>query len=931
MMLNVTLFQKVAQLSFIAALTTLILPTSLLPVADADDPPATQIIPQSEISNERLNDALKRAGNNRNAVVEFITNQSKQKREAAEFLVANMPTVDLVSMSLIDMQTNLDVAFQARDTQEWIGELPFNIFLHYVVPSRITQEPFEPWRQYYFEALESQLKDCTNMIDAAIAVNQWCGARVGFKQTERRDQSGMSTLRSGIGRCEEMMIVTIEAMRAVSIPARACSAPWWVTTDNNHAWVEVWADGQWYYLGGCEPAAALDRGWFSGAAQRAGMVLSQMYGSPDEYPTGEVVCRTWDNMAIINSTSVYAMTGEVEITVVNNDGTPIPDCPVSAAVFNFGGLRPLNIQTTDESGKTTFVMGLGEYFYTTGLDEYGKAHAVIKTLPASAIKHTMMLDPDNAPEESFWLRYPTVAEAKRWAGKRDKGASEAIAVYCPDLIKPDKKNLFEEGKNKQLDSMIEHSNHKDQWHSILNDSYINWHNIAATVIALPDVAYQDAARVFLTHTSRVDRLEMKPETITDHVLITMDHKPDSIDTDMFNEYVLNARIDYEHLSPWRELLYNSFENTNNNSPETTARALSKWIDENLTSESSSRLGPVKNPAQVFNAKYGTKREFAIFAVGVLRALSIPAKKSSARNTVEFYDGKSWVIFTPGDPDSFKLVGSNDDIVVDTEKSNSEAEVDLHGTIRVHLTRNDETLGNDFHGLDIAPFRRGSWNPFNSYDYHYDEDAHIISLPAGEYLLTAGVRNPNGDPYVRTKLIQLKSGANIQVNWNMDLPDNAGVFSFPIVRKLENFPEDIRLHNRKIGESINISSMHKDSPLLLYFFRMGDEPSIRMLPLINDAIPALQEVGVRVIGIALPTPIDISLESFLSQNPAEFPVYEAGSDVGLAFGLNKTEPMGLFQPLPSVLLTQRDGNVIMWADDLNLNINTLLKDAARQVK
>ncbi|MFG0252474.1 MAG: transglutaminase-like domain-containing protein, partial [Phycisphaerales bacterium JB038] len=316
------------------ALASLVLASLALPGC-ASRGPTTQ--PQAAVERQAptVVEALLRAGENRAEIDAFLANQTGDRQIAAEFLIANLPTVDLVTLTAADLQENLDLAFQARAELPWAGQVPFELFLHYVLPPRVTEEPFTPWRAPLYADLSEKLEGCTNMVDAALAVNRWCGQRMGFKQTERRDQSPLSSLKSGIGRCEELMTITICAMRAMGIPARPCSAPWWIVNDNNHAWVEVWADGDWYYLGGCEPAKQLDRGWFTGAAQRAGIVTSYMFGSPLTHPTGEVVARDMGNMAVINSTAVYAATDEVRVRVTDPLGQPLADNPQAISCFNY--------------------------------------------------------------------------------------------------------------------------------------------------------------------------------------------------------------------------------------------------------------------------------------------------------------------------------------------------------------------------------------------------------------------------------------------------------------------------------------------------------------------------------------------------------------------------------------------------------------------
>ena len=82
---------------------------------------------------------------------------------------------------------------------------------------------------------------------------------------------------SARGRCGEESTLAVSAMRSVGIPARQCYVPRWAHCDDNHAWVEVWADGDWHYLGACEPEPVLDKGWFTAAASKAMLVHAKAF------------------------------------------------------------------------------------------------------------------------------------------------------------------------------------------------------------------------------------------------------------------------------------------------------------------------------------------------------------------------------------------------------------------------------------------------------------------------------------------------------------------------------------------------------------------------------------------------------------------------------------------------------------------------------
>ncbi|MFW5652707.1 MAG: transglutaminase domain-containing protein, partial [Planctomycetota bacterium] len=723
----------------------------------------------------RVEEGLRRAGGNRTAVESFLATarESGDARRliAAEFLVANMPTVDLVSMSSEHLKENLDLAFSAWDTLPWAQDVPMNLFLHYVLPHRVTQEPFEPWRAEIYTELASALAKCDNMVDAAVAVNYWCGARVGFKQTEFRDQNINSTIKAGYGRCEEMMIVAIAAMRAMGIPARACSAPWWVTTDNNHAWVEVWADGHWYYTGGCEPRASLDNAWFNGAAQRAGIVVSRMFGDPTMFPTGEVVAIAGRDSAVVNSTAVYARTGEVELVVTDASGEPVADCPVAINAFNFGAFRSLLTGRTDEDGRATFVVGLGDYFYTVGNQRHGRGHAVISTVPGERTTHEFTLQDGAAPPDLVVLNYPTPAEAAEQAALRDKSSGQPKAEYRPELPPNPGIDRFEAGQWTAVDELLDDMapNDADLWRGIFNDALGNWRAIAEGLLMLPE-AHHDDALALMQQTTRLDRLEITPETIVDHIagVATLSAR-ETVPAERFRRYVLNPRVDIEHITGWRGKV-GAFARSNftADSTEATVEALNRWTAESLASVGRSALGPTMNPGQVLISGHAEDRERAIVAVGALRSLGIPARKEATRNLVEYHDGEQWHSFDPKRAPAEDALAADSASPAGPEGTATEEDDDAGGdgdtstasiqsgpgVISLSLSRSGQPVAGNFNGFDISRFGGGRWNSIRGYNSNFDGWTRRITLPAGEYLVTAGVRNSNGDPAVRTQVVRL---------------------------------------------------------------------------------------------------------------------------------------------------------------------------------
>jgi len=347
-----------------------------------------------------LRQALDRAGVNKEVLLSVIDELQGERRIAAAFLIMNMPTVDLTSIDEKTLSDNIEFAFRAKEEFPWGKDQSQELFLHYVLPHRISQEPLENWRPYFYEQLKPVVKSCSTAYQATLAVNRWCGEKVKFKQTQARDQGPFETLASGYGRCEEMLIFFADACRAVGIPAREAWTPYWATCDNNHAWAEVFCEGEWYYTGACEPKDSLNDAGFSKSVKRAALVFSKPYGVPESGPD-LYFAREGDWR--INSTDVYLETGQVNISLTE-EGKPVPGAEIRFAVFNFGSLRPIAKITTDKNGGCSFKLGGGNYLLSTG-DNANPLWEIVKIERGETTELQLDLASPKNPDK-FWLNYP---------------------------------------------------------------------------------------------------------------------------------------------------------------------------------------------------------------------------------------------------------------------------------------------------------------------------------------------------------------------------------------------------------------------------------------------------------------------------------------------------------------------------------------------
>jgi hypothetical protein len=310
-------------------------------------------------------ESLERSGDNAPELLDALRGAPAEDRTAVSFLIAEMAAADLATVDAAFLFDTARLAREARERFPWGGDVPDEVYLRYVLPPRVSQEPLEPWREYLMGELSVRLEGISSMEEAAIEVNRWCGERVGFKPTQRRDQGVFETLASGYGRCEEMMIVHIAALRSVGIPARQAWTPYWATSDNNHAWTELMVDSEWHYTGACEPRDELDDAWFNESVKGAALVMSSVVGTP---AASDEVYREEDRYSLVNSTRNYFKPGAIEVTV-KRGGRAAREVPVTVSLWNFGALRAIARDETDEAGTVRLTIGDGEYFVAAGTTE----------------------------------------------------------------------------------------------------------------------------------------------------------------------------------------------------------------------------------------------------------------------------------------------------------------------------------------------------------------------------------------------------------------------------------------------------------------------------------------------------------------------------------------------------------------------------------
>ena len=283
---------------------------------------------------------------------------SEEETLLIKFFYGTMPLRDAGEYPFEIFLSYVRHALWLRKTIDWCKKLPEDLFVHDVLYYRINSEDISDCRSFFYE----QLKDRIVGLDeyqAAVEINYWCVEHATYEMADDRTAGPMTMYRSGKGRCGEESTFTVTALRSVGLAARQVYTPRWAHCDDNHAWVEVWVNGEWHFLGACEPEEKLDRGWFTGPAGQALLIHSRTFGDYAAGKREEVIGR--DGAVVChNVTASYTKTRKLRIQVRKQDNTPAAHAQISVEILNMAEYFPAAVLETDEQGETSIRLGLGD-------------------------------------------------------------------------------------------------------------------------------------------------------------------------------------------------------------------------------------------------------------------------------------------------------------------------------------------------------------------------------------------------------------------------------------------------------------------------------------------------------------------------------------------------------------------------------------------
>lgn len=540
---------------------------------------------------------------------------TNEEEEALKFLYAYMPIADITDYTKAYHLNNVRTALRTRKEMPWGNKVPELLFRHFVLPMRVNNEPLDSSRTIFYRELKERVKGLS-MKDAILEVNHWCHEKVTYEPSDSRTSSPLQSIRTGRGRCGEESTFTVSALRAIGIPARQVYTPRWAHTDDNHAWVEAWADGKWYFFGACEPEPVLNLGWFNAPASRAMLMHTRAFG--DYQGPEEVMLRT-NNFTEINLIDNYGSAARVDFKVIDMEGKPVDDAKVEFKIYNYAEFVTAVSKYTDRQGDTFLSAGKGDMIVWASKDgrfgytkvSFGKDKNVTIQL-AYDEKHTPKeQDLDIIPPAENAI-IPTVTSAQK-AENNNRLAQEDALRNAYIATFPTEESM----KNYRFPAAIPY----------IIKARGNWRTIQTFVEK---------------HEGNIDRALKLLSTLTDKDLrdMPMDILEDNMNATS-NE--VSPRVEYEMiLKPYKKFFAKVFRKDAQkfrNDPS----LLVDWVKKNIKLNPDTRAMQIpQTPISVWESRITDDRGRDIFFVDVARSLGIEAQKDLVTWKLQYKKGKDWV-------------------------------------------------------------------------------------------------------------------------------------------------------------------------------------------------------------------------------------------------------------------------------------------------
>ncbi len=718
---------------------------------------------------------------------------------AIQWIYANSPLSDMANYDFDMFKKCAEHGVMLRETSPFAKDLPEDIFLNYVLHIRVNEEELCDCRQLFHSLLADRVNHLS-MHDAIIEANYWNCENVMYQLTDIRTISALGAYNSAYGRCGEESNFGVNVFRAIGIPARQIYTPRWAHCDDNHAWVEVYCDGNWYFLGACEPEEVLNKGWFTNASSRAMLIHSRCFGDIE----GEEIISKVGMASFLNNLKLYAVTKKITVVVKDEEGNRVPGAQVAFGILNYSNIFNAAVMTADENGEASLTCGLGSLNIHVKKD--GKyCEKLIFTPDQDVVEITLKTEPIVHDE---WQQFATIApkdqivngakpteEQKELCQVKTTAANAKREQRVADMFDADKAN-----------AIVAKYGYGQEIYNVLFDSRSNMANLVAF---LEDENYDAQAKEkLLLSLSKKDRRDVNIEILKEALDLTKDFTYE--DEDMFYKYVVCPRAYYEPMCKSRQFILDFFTEEQKAAFKADPKSVWTYINETIGFDPTIEYGQITtNPIGALTVKNASPLSKKILFVAICRALGIMSRINMLNQLAEYYvDGE----FVP-------------------------VEVLEKGNCTIIFEKEDDETFLYYPDFSIGLLVNGEYQTLDLENEKWDGNQLKINVTSGEYRVITDNRLPNGNLYANKYHFYLGEGETKTLKLEK--------YQANLAEMLDNFALDEFKVYDEDGNVVLGSELTKNKAILMWL-EQGKEPTEHILNEMLDQEGDFQELPADII-------------------------------------------------------------------------------------
>lgn len=735
-------------------------------------------------------------------ICERLQDCGEDERTVLEFFYSTMPASDIGDYDFSLYQKFAQFGLSTWENPFWESRIPEDIFLNYVLSYRINNEAIADCRPLFRKELAERVRG-KSMKEAALEVNIWCAEHVTYQATDDRTVSPLTVMKSSYGRCGEESTFAVTALRSVGIPARQIYAPRWAHCDDNHAWVEVWCDGDWYFLGACEPEPVLNRGWFTEAAARSMLMTCKAFlPSKDEEEITRDGCTLY-----LNELKRYAEKRRFTVTVKNPE--PLAGVAVHFELLNGSEFSPIASVTTDEAGRASVTLGFGSIHIHAEKD--GRfAEVFVDTEETDSIEidftHAVSAEPD--AQEDFVFRAPKDSSRNFIAlTEEQKEARRKIIGEADRKRKEYAAGFYQKEKAETLAARFEHP---EEVRALLKSAEGNFPEVYDFLSMDFGEENRELPIKMLRSLMKKDLRDVRAAVLAEHLREALPYRKNFPDN-LFVPYILCPRVYLEQLSEYRTFLSELFDEPTADSFRADPKNVWAYVSKYQVSPDRQSERLTATPVCVVRTGQGGELDRKVLFTAICRTLGIPARLNPVDMVPQYYrDG------------AFRDAQEK-------EKNEEEAKVTLLGGGEKWAY---------LHNWTLAVLNHGGYRTLDLTDAAWADGKLALNLKPGAYRLLTSSRTPNGNQFAKKYCFRLSAGDEKELSIEL------------CKTEISDLIQDIPLPPFQIdndqNEAVPADSVIGGGTALVVWLEEGREPTEHILNEFMEAKDALNAADCRIL-------------------------------------------------------------------------------------